>query len=150
MPYRVQTFNGLWHRVVWWKIISVSKEAAGSILRVKVTLKMELIFFSYGSNLPHFIESEISLPAHNRPPTAPVLSQSSQSMPSKLTQLRSIPTLTSPLRPGFPSGLFPSGFLTNTPHASLLSHTSHPTRQYSSNLCFLLTFKCYTLILPGQ
>jgi len=48
---------------------------------------------------------------------------STQSMPPHITSLRSVLILSSRLRLGLPSGLFPSGFLKKTLHTSLLSPT---------------------------
>ena len=51
---------------------------------------------------------------HKCPPTVPILSQLDQSIPPHPTSWRSILISSSHLRLGLPSGLFPSGFPTNT------------------------------------
>ena len=63
---------------------------------------------------------------------------STQPMPLHPTSWRSILILSSHLRLGFPSGLFPSGFLTKTLYASPLSPI-HATCSTNPNLLDLIT-----------
>ena len=57
---------------------------------------------------------------HNNPPLVPILSwkKSNPSLPKRF--LEDPYLYVSHLHPGLPSGLLPSGFITNTPHAPLL------------------------------
>ena len=64
------------------------------------------------------------------------------------TSWRSILILSTHLRLGLPSGLFPSGFPTRTLYAPLLPHTSHmPSPSHSSrfyhNVCRLVSQNCW-------
>jgi hypothetical protein len=57
---------------------------------------------------------------HKSPPLVPILSHSIQTIPSHPISLRSILILSTHLRLGLPSGLFPSGFPTNILYAILV------------------------------
>ena len=66
---------------------------------------------------------------HKRPPPVPILSQSTYPHP---TSWRSIPTLSTYLRLGLPSGLFPSGFPTKT----LYAPSPHPYAPHAQPISF--------------
>jgi hypothetical protein len=93
------------------------------------------------------------------PPTDPILSQIDPAHPPHLTSWKSILILSSHLRLGLPSGLFPSGFPTKTLYTPLLSpiRATRPTplilhdsiirtilgeeyRSLSSSLCSFCSF----------
>jgi hypothetical protein len=71
----------------------------------------------------HFIEPEGSMPCSQEPSTGPY-PEPYQSNPLHPISLRSILILSSHLRLGLHSGLFPSGFLTNILYAFLFSPIS--------------------------
>jgi len=60
---------------------------------------------------------------HNSPPPVPMVSQSN---PVHGSQYRCLNILSSPLRPCFPSGLFPSGLPTKTLYVPLTCHMPRP------------------------
>ena len=76
------------------------------------------------------------------PPTAPILSQINSLHTSNLTSYRSILILSSHLRLGLPSGLFPSGFPTKTVYTPLLS----PIRVTCHTNLILLHFITRTIL----
>jgi hypothetical protein len=67
------------------------------------------------------MEPEDSVPSSKEPSTGQY-PEPDESNPSHLISLRSILILSTHLRLGLPSGLFPSGFPTNILYAFLLSH----------------------------
>jgi hypothetical protein len=68
---------------------------------------------SYSVTSQHFMEPKISLPCSQEPSTGPY-PEPDQPIPPNLTYLSYIVTLSSHLCLGLPSGLFPSGFPTNS------------------------------------
>ena len=81
--------------------------------------------FSASQEIPRILwNPKVHYRIHKCPPPVPILMNSTQSIPSHPTSWRSILILSSHLRLGFPSGLFPSGFPTKTLYAPLLSPIS--------------------------
>jgi hypothetical protein len=70
---------------------------------------------------PHFIETESSLPYSQVPATCPFREPNQSSACPHVPRPRSILMLSSHLRLGFPSGLFPSGVPTKTLYTPFLS-----------------------------
>jgi len=75
---------------------------------------------SQSRNFPHFMEPKGSLPSSPVPATCPY-PESARSSPYPNISWRSILILSSHLRLGLPSGLFPSGIPTNILYTPLLS-----------------------------
>ena len=69
---------------------------------------------SYSRNSPHLWNPKVPHRTHKCPPPVPILSQLHPVPTTPPTSWRSILILYSHLRLGFPNGLFPSGFPTNT------------------------------------
>jgi hypothetical protein len=97
--------------------------------------------WSYSRTSQHFMEPEVSLPCSQKPSTGPILSQIDpiHTIPSYLPKIHF-----NILRLGLPSGLFPSGSLTNILYAFLFS----PHSCYMS--CYLILRDFIILIMLGE
>jgi hypothetical protein len=76
---------------------------------------------SHSRTSQHFMEPEGSVPCSQEPPSIGPYSEPYQSNPYHPILFRSILILSTHLRLGVPSGLFPSGFPTNKLHTFLFS-----------------------------
>ena len=123
---------------------------------------------SYSKNSPHFMEPEGSLPHSQASATCPYPGPAQSSPYTHIApRWRSILILSTLLRLGLPSGLFPSGFPTKTLYAPLSSpiRTTFPAhlilldfitrpilgeeyRSFSSSLCSLLHSPVISSLLP--
>ena len=78
--------------------------------------------FSASQEIPHILwNSKVHYRIHKCPPTVLSWDTAMQSIPPHPTSWRSILILSSHLRLGLPSGLFPSGFPTKTLYTPLFS-----------------------------
>jgi hypothetical protein len=83
---------------------------------------------SASQEIPHILwNPKFHLRIHKYPPLVPILNQINPVYAPHRTTWRSILILSSHLRLGLPSGLFPWGFPTNTLYAPLLSPDIVPT-----------------------
>ena len=126
--------------------------------------------FSAGQDIPRILwNPKVHYRIHKRPRPVPILNQIDPVHASTSTSCRSILILSSHLRLGLPSGLFPTGFPTKNLYAPLLSliHATLPThlilldliiqttlgeqyRSLSSSLCsFLHSLVTLSLLRPN-
>jgi hypothetical protein len=121
-----------------------------SLLILQITLRAEPFFrsrqlSSYSRTSQHFMEPEGTLLCSQEPSTDPY-PEPDQSNPSHPISLRSILILSTYLRLGLPSGLFPFGFPTYILYAFLFS-SLRATRPANLILLDLITLIILGLIL---
>ena len=108
-------YCGIEHFVDWDRFLSLSLLTWLLTYSMQQSPSWEANRSSASQEIPRVLcNPKVHYRSHKCPPPVPILNSSMQSIPPDPTSWRSILILSSHLRLGLPSGLFPSGFPTKT------------------------------------